>query len=46
MANKGDYVELGRSCGQVCQVLDRGLKGRSFDELSSSVTEAIGQLIT
>ena len=45
MANKDDYVELGKSCGQICRVLDRGLKGRTLDELSSSVMEAIEQLI-
>ena len=44
VANKQDYVELGKSCGHVCQALDRGLNGRPPDELSQSVLEAIGQL--
>ena len=44
MANKHDYVELGKSCGRVCQALDRGLDGRQLDELNGSVLEAIGQL--
>lgn len=44
MANKQDYVELGKSCAHVCQALSRGLKGRQLDELSQSVLEAIGQL--
>jgi hypothetical protein len=44
MANKKDYVELGKSCGRVCQALDRGLDGRQLDELSRSVLEAIGEL--
>jgi hypothetical protein len=44
MANKQDYVELGKSCGRVCQALDRGLGWRRSDELSRSVLEAIGEL--
>ena len=44
MANKQDYVELGKSCGRVCQALDRGLSGRRSDELSQSVLEAIEEL--
>jgi hypothetical protein len=44
MANKQDFVELGKSCGRVCQALDRGLNGRRSDELSRSVLEAIGEL--
>ena len=44
MANKQDFVELGKSCGHVCQALDRGLNGKSSDELSRSVLEAIGLL--
>ena len=46
MANKQDYVELGKSCGHVCQALNRGLNGKRFDELGQSVIEAIGQLTT
>ena len=44
MANDQDYVELGRSCANVCQVLHRGLKGRRLDELKQAVLEAIGEL--
>ena len=44
MANKQDFVELGKSCGHVCQALDRGLNGKKTDELSPSLLEAIGQL--
>jgi hypothetical protein len=44
MANKQDFVELGKSCGRVCQSLDRGLNGKPSDELSRSVLEAIGEL--
>ena len=46
MANEGDYVELGISCGDICQVLDRGLKGRRVDELNQSVLVAIRNLTT
>ena len=44
MTNRQDYVELGISCGDVCQALDRGLNGRRLDELSQSVLGAIGKL--
>jgi len=46
MANKTDYVELGLTCADVCNALDRGVRGRRVDELSGSVFEAIGQLTT
>ena len=44
--NEQDYVELGMSCGDVCQALDRGLDGRELDDLSQSVLGAIGKLTT
>ena len=44
MANDQDYIELGRACGDVCQVLHRKLKGRLVDELNQSVLDAIGDL--
>jgi hypothetical protein len=44
MANDQDYVELGRACGDVCQVLYRRLKGRQLDGLTQSVLDAIGDL--
>ena len=44
MANEPDYVDLGLSCADLCQALDRGLKGRRSDELSLSVLEAIERL--
>ena len=43
-ANEMDCVELGLSCADACQALDRGLNGRRVDELSPSVLEAIEQL--
>ena len=46
MANKTDYVELGLSCADVCGALHRGMNGKTLDDLSQSVREAIGQLTT
>jgi len=46
MINQVDYVELGLACADVCKVLDRGLEGRSLDDLNNSVLEAIKQLKT
>ena len=42
--NQIDYVELGLACGEVCTVLDRGLKGKGLGDLNDSVYEAIKQL--
>ena len=44
MANDQEYVDLGRACGDVCQVLDRRLKGKRSDELTQSILDAIGDL--
>jgi hypothetical protein len=44
MANEQDYVDLGVSCADVCQALDRGITERGLDGLSSSVLGAIRQL--
>jgi len=46
MINEREYVELGLSCADICRALDRGLEGKSLDELSRSVCEAINQLTT
>ena len=46
MANDRDYVELGRSCANVCQTLYRRLKGRRLDGLTQAVLDAIGDLTT
>ena len=46
MANSKDYVDLGRNCGNVCQVLNRRLKGKRPDELTEAVLDAIGDLTT
>ena len=45
MANKADYVELGLSCADTCQAIDRGMKGRG-DQPTSSALNAIERLTT
>ena len=46
MVNEQDYVELGLSCADVCQALDRGLKAGRINELSGSMLGAIEKLTT
>ena len=41
-----DYVELGLACADICTALGRGLGEKKPDDLSQSVSEAIGQLTT
>ena len=46
MANDQDFVDLGRACGEVCEVLYKNLKGRQLDQLNKSALDAIGELTT
>jgi hypothetical protein len=46
MANEQEYVELGLSCADICRALDRGMNGKTLDDRSQSVCEAISQLTT
>ena len=46
MANEQDYVDLGLSCADICKALKRGMDGKSLDDLSKSVCDAIKQLTT
>jgi len=46
LINRADYIELGLACAEVCTALDRGLSGKGFDDLNTSVCEAINQLTT
>lgn len=39
-----DFVELGLTCAEVCQALDRGINGRQQEPPSSSALEAIERL--
>ena len=44
MANESDCVELGLACADACKALDRGMNGKTLDDLSQSVRDAIEQL--
>ena len=46
MANEQDYVDLGLSCADICKALERGMGGKTLDDLSKSVCDAISQLTT
>ena len=46
MINDQDYVELGLSCADICRALERGMSGKTLDDLSQSVCDAMGQLTT
>ena len=46
MDNKDDYVDLGLSCADVCEALDRGLNGKRSDKLNKTVQKAIEKLTT
>ena len=46
MANKQDYVDLGLSCADICKALERGMDGKSLNDVSKSVCDAINQLTT
>ena len=44
MANNADYVELGLACAEVCKALDPAMSGKTLDDLTQPVREAINQL--
>ena len=44
MADKTDYVKLGLTCADVCEVLGRRIDGKRADQLSQPTLEAIGKL--
>ena len=44
MANEQDYVDLGLSCANICKALERGMGGKTLNDLSQSVCDAINQL--
>ena len=46
MIKEADWVQLGLTCAELCQALDRGINGRRQEELSQSALEAIEQLKT
>ena len=45
MANKGDYVDLGLHCAEICKAIARGLNGKKLDNLSPSMCDAINLLM-
>ena len=46
MDNKDGYIDLGLSCADVCEALDRGLIGKRSDKLSKPMQKAIEKLAT
>ena len=46
MANEQDYIDLGLSCADICKALERGMSGKSLNDVSKSVCDAINQLTT
>ena len=44
MAKKVEYIELGLTCADVCEALNRGMSIRPTDRLSPSVLGAIERL--
>ena len=46
MVNEQDYVDLGLSCANICKALERGMGGKTLNNLSQSVCDAINQLTT
>ena len=44
MASKADYVEIGFTCADVCEALDRRMNTRQADQLNQSVLQAIENL--
>ena len=46
MANEQYYADLGRSCADVCDALDRGLEVGRLDRLSRSMLETLEKLTT
>lgn len=46
MDKKDEYIDLGLSCADVCEALDRGLNERKSDDISESAHKAIEKLTT
>ena len=45
MVNKGEYVELGLACADVCEALNRRIDRRRTDPLNQSILGAIEKLM-
>ena len=46
MADELDYVELGFFCADFCKALEVGVNGKTLNDLSRSVCDAINRLTT
>ena len=46
MIKEADCVELGMTCAQVCQALDRGINGRQQEQIGQSALKTIERLKT
>ena len=44
MATRVEYVELGLTCANVCETLNRGMNGKQAEQLGQPVLGAIGRL--
>ena len=44
MANETEYVELGLTCADVCEALNRGMNGKRLEDFCQSVREAVNKL--
>jgi len=46
MLSKQEYVGLGLFCTDICKALERGMNGKTLDDLNQSTRDAIDQLTT
>ena len=44
MANKRDFLGLGKSCENIFRILNRGLNKKKLDQISQTVLAAVGEL--
>jgi len=46
MHSNEEYVGLGLFCADICKALERGMNGKTLDDLNQSTRDAIDQLMT
>ena len=46
MIDEAGFVELGLDCAEICQSIDRGMKGGGVYQPGAPILEAIEQLTT
>jgi hypothetical protein len=44
MQNEDDFIEVGLHCAKICSVIERGSRGKTVANLTSSFVEAIEEL--